>query len=523
MEPQKLYRNFHEIMEDQAEWFGTKNCIESVDQNRCISFAEMNAYCNQIANFLKDKGLTSQDVVTVVGGNTIETLIVFFGVLKYGAIINPLNSEESSFNIQRLIDRVRPKLVILDRELSFDRSEISAPVFFLSSANHHSMEPDDFFEQIGRSDKLFSNPVGRPADIGEILFSSGTTEIPKGILWSRESMLLMVEELVERLGISSQDRLLEYRAYSWASAQLLSVLSTMLTGATLVFARRFSRTRFPLWLKDYRVTKSSGVPAVFNILVSNPVALHQREVPHLQFITSSSAPLSVDILDRFEHLYGIPINQMAGMSEAGWLMANPPHMRKKGSVGPPLKHKQVRIVGESGDECSVGEVGEIVVSGRSIGEGYLPDNGAIESFPKGGFHTGDIGYADPDGYIFITGRKKDLIIRGGVNISPMEIDTRLLQHPLVREAATIGTVDSTYGEEVISFVVLPPEERLTEEDLRAFCRETLPEFKIPKRIFFISTMPTTPTGKIAKPRLVQMLEQQGTGTEVSGLTLGSGT
>ena len=285
------------------------------------------------------------------------------------------------------------------------------------------------------------------------------------------------------------------------------MMSTMLAGATLVLGRKFSRSGFASWLKDYGITKSAGVPTVFNMLLSEPIDLHQRDVPQLEFMTSSSAPLSLQTQEKFEDLYGIPINQMAGMTEAGWMMGNPPHKRKKGSVGPPVKYKKVTIRGADGTACEEGKEGEIVINGESMGEGYIGPEGELEPFPKDGFPTGDIGYMDADGYIFITGRKKDLIIRGGVNISPMEVNNTLLKHPAVREVATVGVSDGTYGEEVVSFVVPEKGAEIAEQVLISFCGLSLPAFKIPKRVYVVDDIPKESRGKVSKRGLLAMIQR----------------
>ena len=316
----------------------------------------------------------------------------------------------------------------------------------------------------------------------------------------------MVAEVIAKVGITEEDRMLEYRAYNWASPQLLTILSTMMTGATLVLARKFSRSKFPAWLKNNDITISSGVPTVINILVSEPVPLHKRDVPSLKFITSSSAPLSLKQHRSFEDIYDIPINQMGGMSEAGWMIGNPPNRRKMGSVGTPFKYKKIEIINAEGQECGVGEEGEIHVKGKSMGLGYLKPDGTIDPFSDKGFPTGDLGYKDSDGYIFITGRKKDVIIRGGINISPMEINDRLTEHPHVREAVTIGIPDKIYGEELASFVVPEKGYTISEEEISSHCKETLPDFKIPKVIRFIDEIPKTKTGKFSKPNLLKLVQ-----------------
>jgi len=222
-------------------------------------------------------------------------------------------------------------------------------------------------------------------------------------------------------------------------------------------------------------------------------------------VTSSSAPLSLERQHAFEKIYGIPINQMAGMSEAGWMIGNPPNKRKTGSVGTPFKYKEIDIVDGHGQICDAGKEGEILVKGKSMGLGYLNEKGGVDRFPEQGFPTGDLGYADSDGYIFITGRKKDLIIRGGINISPMEITDRLMEHADVKEVATIGVPDEIYGEEVGCFIVPEAESKIEKRNIINFCKKSLPDFKIPKVIYFVDEIPKTETGKVSKPALLKLV------------------
>jgi acyl-coenzyme A synthetase/AMP-(fatty) acid ligase len=208
-------------------------------------------------------------------------------------------------------------------------------------------------------------------------------------------------------------------------------------------------------------------------------------------------------------MYGIPIRQMMGMSEAGWMAGNPPGMRRIGSVGLPLKHKEIRFLNEQGRECMPGEVGEMIVKGKAMGLCYSKEDGTIEKFPEEGFPTGDLGYMDEDGYIYITGRKKDLIIRGGINISPMEITSRIMEHPAIFEAATVGVPDRIYGEEVVSFVVIKEGLQTCAADIISYCSKTLPDFKIPKKIIFVPALPRNQRGKVAKNDLLKLFEQEG--------------
>lgn len=499
------YRHIHRIMAENAERFADKIYVVSVDQDRVMTFSQFDHHCNKVANFLKHQGVTKNDRVSLIGRNSLETLIIFYGVLKYGAVVNPINFEESWENIRHTVERVRPRFVIHDRGLKLDLPNRPYSWIAFSELEAEHKERDDFFSIIRDHEPVFESPLGNRDDIAEIVFTSGTTERPKGVVYSREGLFYMVKEVMDKLHITNADRILEYRAYSWASPQLLTILSSMFAGATLILARKFSRTRFPFWLKENDVTISTAVPTVINMLVHDPVTLHKDHVPALRFITSSSAPLSDEMHQRFEEIYRIPINQMGGQTEAGWMFANPPEKRKKGSVGTAFKYKEIHIVDEQGRKCGPGKIGELVIRGKSVGVGYLNEQGEIDPFSGEGIPTGDLGYKDADGYVFLTGRKKDIIIRGGVNISPMEITNRLMEHPGVKEAVTLGIPDKIYGEEIASFVVPKPGCRVEEEELLNHCKEKLPQFKLPKVIRFMGEIPRTKNEKVAKQVLLGLI------------------
>lgn len=505
----KIYQSWHEIIEINARLYPSKVFIESINQGDRITFLGMNEWCSKVANFLKEHNINKHDKVTLIGKNTLETMILYFGILKYGAILNPIFSEESDENLYHIINLAQPNLIFFDSERNLDQNkrQDSKWISFCDFYTNRKSE-DRLSEYLTVQKKTFREHLGDVNDLGELLYTSGTTSVPKGILISRGSLFLMTEEVSERTGLTVNDKVLEYRAYNWASAQLLTILSCMMHGATLYLCKKFSRTRFPEWLKKYDITISSGVPAVFSMMLNEEVSLSQQDVPCLKFITSSSAPLRVDTHQKFENMYGIQINQMMGMSEAGWMTGNPPAARKIGSVGLPMKYKEIYFRNEGGGRCTTREVGEMIVKGKSMGLCYLNEDGSRTEFPKDGFCTGDLGYMDEDGYIYITGRKKDLIIRGGINISPMEITSRMLEHQALAEAAAIGVPDKIFGEEVIGFAVKKIGFQLTEEELIEHCRKSLPDFKSPKMVFFLDALPRNQNGKVAKVELIRMLEKK---------------
>jgi acyl-coenzyme A synthetase/AMP-(fatty) acid ligase len=501
------YRHINEELKLSAAKFKDKDYIVSLDQEKTLTFNQLEVESRRIADFMQCQGVKKNDKITLIAKNSIEAMIIFFGVLRYGAIINPINSDESTENIIKIIKRVKPEIVLHDSETEL-KTDFSSLKILKFSEKEKSNDPfSPFFSMVEKCKPCFERPLGTNEDIAEILFTSGTTEDPKGVAISREALFYMGEEVVEKLALGPEERLLEYRAYSWASTQLLSIISTMKSGTTLLLAKKFSRSRFAQWLKKNNVTISSGVPAVINMLINKPIPITARDVPALKYITSSSAPLSIESHVAFEKLYGIPINQMAGMTEAGWMMGNPPSKRKIGSVGPPFKYKKVHVKDENGNHCESGAVGELLISGKSMGMGYLNDEDGVDAFPDEGFSTGDLGYMDEDGYVFITGRKKELIIRGGVNISPREITDRILTLNAVKDAVTFGIPDKIYGEDVACVVVPKNGCEITAAAVVNHCRETLPEFKIPKVIYFCDQIPLNNRGKISIETIKKKLKK----------------
>jgi len=351
--------------------------------------------------------------------------------------------------------------------------------------------------------------VGSPRDAGVLDYTSATTATAKGVVITHEAFYYGCNSPAQRFDLSESDRVLEYRSLAWASPQLLSLGGTLQAGATLVLGRRFSQHQFFSWIRDYEISIAVGVPTVINMLLDRPLASTAADVPRLRFVTSSSAPLSVERQREFEDRYGIPIVQGCGMTEAGWMAGNPPDARRAGSIGPPMPHVVASIVSETGAPCAPGEEGELIVSGRQMASAYLAARDRLESIPQDGFATGDLARVDGDGYLYITGRKKDLIIRGGVNIAPAEITTALLAHAAVADAVTIGVPDAVYGEAIVSFVTARAGQRVTPAEIREHCRARLAALKVPAHVIVVDVIPKNERGKVAR-RALEQLWREGT-------------
>jgi acyl-coenzyme A synthetase/AMP-(fatty) acid ligase len=318
----------------------------------------------------------------------------------------------------------------------------------------------------------------------------------------------MSESSVDRLEITAADTILDYRHFSWSSPAILSIGPTMQTGATLVLARKFSQTRFFEWVRAYGVTIAVGIPTVINMLLARPAAATRADLPTLRFMTSSTAPLSTDKQREFERTYGIPIVQLAGGTETGFMCGNHPNQRRLGSIGRPTLNMRVRILDDAGREVKAGEEGEMVVSGRQMASAYWQGPGRLVPIPQDGFRNGDLARRDEDGYVYITGRRKEIIIKGGVNIATLEITNCLLQHPDVAEAATAGVPDEIYGEVPVGFVALRPGRPTAPSPLLEHCRARLVAFKVPAAVVIVEAIPKNANGKVDRAALMALWEQR---------------
>ncbi len=253
-------------------------------------------------------------------------------------------------------------------------------------------------------------------------------------------------------------------------------------------------------MQKHGITFSAGVPTVLNMLLNKPLGFTAKDIPTLRLMSCSTAPLTAQQWTQFEEMYGVTLLQMYGMSETGWICGNRHYAKKMGTVGLPALHQELKIVDGAGNECPPGIEGEITVGGPQMAIGTLNDDGSIEPLLGKRIKSGDLGISDAEGFVRVTGRTKDLIIRGGVNIAPLEIDEVLLKHAGVAEAAAVGVPDKIYGEEVVCYVVAK-DKALTEQSVLDHCGKFLPPAKTPKQVFVVPDLPKSDRGKVLRDRL----------------------
>jgi acyl-coenzyme A synthetase/AMP-(fatty) acid ligase len=486
-----------------AECAPDRPWIVCADDGRSISYGQLREIAGRFATFLRERGLGPNDRVALLSNNSIEHLLCYFGVMAAGVTICTIHVEMNRNQLDNIFVRLKPKLVLYQDGLQLDDilAGIAAPR--LPLGRWDKPEPGSLFAELARCTPGEAS-MARPDDDAVILFTSGTSARPKGVVLNFREHLSNIDPTAEGFGITADDRVYDFRSFNWASAQLLGALVPVNRGATLVMAEKFSASRFFAHVRDHGVTVAAGNPTTLNILLNSDSNAHRDNLPTLRFITSSSAPLTLEEWRRFEQHFGIPIAQGYGSSETGWIAAIPGEQRRLGTVGRPLPYHDLAVVDADGRRLPPGEAGQVEIGGVADHPyRYLAEDGGIAVNSRGRIRTGDIGALDADGFLTLTGREKELIIRGGVNISPVEIDSCLMQCAEVIEAATVGVPDAVYGEEVVSYVVARPGAKLDTDALLRHCSTILPPFKAPKRIVLSPSLPKTERGKLDRKKLVE--------------------
>jgi acyl-coenzyme A synthetase/AMP-(fatty) acid ligase len=488
-----------------------KPWIVCADDGRTMSYGRLQEVCRRIATVLRERGLGRNDRVALLANNSIEHLLIYLGVMAYGATICTVHVEMNRNQLDNILERLAPELVLHEDGLQLDDlvAAVAAPRMPLGRWDR----PRDgtFFAEVARCTPSSAHTIAGPEDDAVILFTSGTSTKPKGVVLSFREHLLNIDPTADGFGITGDDRLYDFRSFNWASAQLLGALVPVNRGATLVMAQKFSAGRFFGHLREQRVSVATGNPTTINILLNGGQPAHRDTLPALRFITSSSAPLTIEEWRRFESAFGIPIAQGYGQSEAGWVAASPGEERRLGTVGRPFAYHDVAIV-EGDRRLAADEIGQVEIGGLSgHAYRYLGEDGRIAVSCRGRMLTGDLGFIDRDGYLRLTGRAKDLIIRGGVNISPLEIDSFLMQRPDLIEVATVGVPDPVYGEEVVSYVVARPGAAINAGELLRYCADGLPAFKAPKHIVMCTSLPKTERGKLDRRALAERWNRENAG------------
>ena len=499
-ERQPGYRTTQDLLRAHAARTPDKPFLESIDQGTSLTWREMHSFANRFSHFLAARGIGANDRVMVLTENSLENLALYFAVTSHGATFCTANVEVNAAHLAEMIARLQPKLVLWHEAVDGAALRKAAPCEWIRFG---ALKPvaQDLFADVARLPDRERPPANRPDDIAAIAFTSGTSATPKGAMHSFSNYYAIGEQTLAMWEYTADDRVLEYRSLSWSSSHMLTLTPALMAGATIIVAKKFSHSRFFDWIRTHRPSVVIGIPTVVNMLLNRPEGDGDDALRGLRFMSCSTAPLLVEQHKRFEQRYGVPLVQIYGMSEGGVVAGNHWRSRRIGSVGKPGLYMNLRIVDGEGKPLPAGEIGEIEIGGAQNGHGYLLEDRSIQPIRGTRLKTGDLGYLDDEGYLFITGRAKDVIIRGGVNIAPLEVDNVLMTHPDIAEAATVGVPDRIYGEEIVAFVAAKPGRRLDAAAVLAHCAQALPAFKRPKLVELVAAIPKNERGKVDRRRL----------------------
>lgn len=503
------FRTLSEAFADFVTRHPQKTAIHSIDQDVSLDFATLQSLVDRTATRMVDAGVTRGDRVAILCGECIEKLVLMFAAWRCGATACPFHAEIAPDHLISILATIDPALVVWRRG-DLEGDDLTANLSCRIHSFSALVETEGFFAPADGTD---DTDVGLPApgteygpeDEGCIFATSGTTDRPKCVVWDHLGLWLCGLSTIDFTGMTEDDRLLEYRTFSWLSPQIVTFMPFVSLGLTIVMAGGFSRTRFMDWVRDHRITVAAGVPTVINMLLDEPVPFKPGAISSLRIMTASSAPLSPDRWRQFEAHYGIRLLQFYGASEGGWLCGNRHDKCRIGTAGPPARHMDLALLSPTGDICEIGEEGEISIRGAQTATASITADGEWQD--RSGFRltererVGDLGVMDSDGFVTVTGRIKDVILRGGVSIAPLEIDAAVMSHPAVNEAAAIGVPDQIWGEEIACYVVLSEGSVANADDILVHAASILPDFKRPRFIEIATSLPKSDRGKIRREDL----------------------
>jgi long-chain acyl-CoA synthetase len=491
-----MSENLANILTETAARHGDSTAFKLDDVE--LNYTLLDEASARFAALLTAKGIEPGDRVGLMLPNVPYFPLVYYGSLRAGAIVVPMN------------------VLLKEREVIFYLEDPGAKLLFAwhgfaeaaeSGASDAGAEcvlvkPGDFEQLVGSQEPDYALADKRADDTAVILYTSGTTGTPKGAELTHANLRDNCTVSARALGhFSPEDMLLGALPLFHTFGQTCTMNCGVLSGACVTMLPRFDPEKALEIIERDRVTVFQGVPTMYNAMLHADNA-DSIDASSLRVCNSGGAAIPVELIRAFEKKFDCAILEGYGLSETSPVASfnHPGRPRKPGSIGTPIEGVEMQVWDDDGNEVPQGEVGEIVIRGHNVMKGYWGRPDATENAitNDGWFHTGDMARVDEDGYFFIVDRKKDMIIRGGYNVYPREIEEVLYEHPAVMEAAVVGVPDSALGEEVGAAVVLCKGEQLDPAELRNYVKEQVAAYKYPRKIWFVDELPKGPTGKILK-------------------------
>ena len=482
----------------------------AVDDEQALTFAALRESSRHLGDSLARMGLTPGDTISLVLPNGVQTVRLLLGFMHAGYCVNPVNLLSQPEQMRYVIEHSDCRLVVAAPDWAERVRAALAPLtrpvqVVVLAADGDMAALQAAFASRGAAPAAAPAPAPAPAATALLMYTSGTTGRPKGVMLSQSSLAANALAISREHGLGPDDRVLAVLPLYHINAFAVTMLAPLAHGGSLAIASRFSAAQFWSQATHFRCTWINVVPTIISYLLEG-IAPARESLQRIRFCRSASAALPPEHHRDFEAKFGIGVIETMGLTETvAPSFSNPlaPAGRKVGSVGR-ASGGEARVVDGALVPVSDGVTGEIVIRGPHVMRGYYKNEEATRaSFTSDGWlRTGDLGHRDADGFFFVTGRIKELIIKGGENIAPREIDEALLAHPAVLEAAAVGIPDRHYGQEIMVCVVLREGMACDEAALREFCVERLGRFKTPKTIRFLRELPRGPSGKVQRLKLL---------------------
>lgn len=496
--------NLFAVFKNSAKKFNEKTGL--IFGNHHISYRRLLDAIERLANSLSKLGISKGDRFAIMLPNLPQFVISYFALLKLGAWVIPVNTMFKEGEIRYLLEDSEAKGIVawgrFERLIEKAVQNLDSCNILIFLGNYIPREAYNLTHLIASSEPMLEDLEVEADSTAVILYTAGTTGNPKGAVLSHSNANAQVESIRKSLVLESKDTILGVVPLFHSFGQMVAMNAPLVSGSTVVLLARYNAQEVVKSLIENNVSVFVGLPTMYRELSQEEVKI--EDFPALRYCISSGAPLPQKISINFEEKFGKPILEGYGLTEAGPLVVfqRLDHSRKPNSVGYPAYGVQVRIINNFNKEVSFNEVGEVLVQGANVMKGYLNRPEATKEVLKDGWlHTGDVGKFDDDGYLYIVDRKKDLILKGGFNVYPREVEAILIAHPGVKECAVIGIADEIQGEEIKALVVPKFKDTLTKEELVEYCREKLAVYKCPKYIEFVKSLPRGATGKILKREL----------------------
>ena len=512
--------NLSIALEDNAQRIPNRLAI--ISEEKKISYKELNLLSNKVANLILDLGINPGDSIALQCPNISFFPIIYYGILKMGGVIVPMSILLKKKEISFILNNSKAKLLFFyqgDQTLNIVKEAVAGV-----------KESPEIIQSIlieNQELKSFSNPLVKnlnslikdassefeyiPTNAEEtavVIYTSGTTGKPKGAKLTHSNLAWNSSITVDLFDFKGDDIALTVLPLFHIFGQNCIMNAAVFAGISNVLLKRFDSNEVIQCIQKHSVTIFAGVPTMFWNLLNDLNTFKKGEISllknHWRIALSGGAAIPVELINKFEKTYGVPIFEGYGMSEGSPLVTynQPAYKRKIGSVGLPIWGVQVKVINDKFIEVPSYVVGQIIFKGHNVMKGYFNNEEETKKAIKNGWmHSGDLGYKDDQGYLFVVDRMNDMIIRGGVNIYPREIEEVIIKHPKISLVAVVGIPDQRMGEEIMAYVILNKDQEMSKAELKSWVKAKVAANKYPRKIEFVKELPMNATGKILKRKL----------------------